>query len=837
MSGERLDYSHERQRHERFVGRAALLDRLDRLLVADGADRWVAVTGGPGMGKSALLSAWLARREAAGARVPHHFIRRGEYDWDDPAKLVGSLVAQLEERFPGQREPEADARMHPAARLAAMLARVSAGELAPRGERLVVLIVGLDEYDPPPGARPGDPLAAFLPHALPPGVSFLCASRPRHPYLSRIEARSGALVRIDLDAPELAAQNDATVREFWQREARSLGLGAMFIEEAVARAGGNFQHATMLRKYLGGLTTAQRRVKSIPGGLEALLDKLWDRIAAEPLAVHGLGILCAAREALTLEELGVAAGWAEEAQRRAFLWGARELLVETWRADQREYRLHHESIREFIARTLGDAVLRGHHAALASRIASWPVPADATTRRYALRHGLAHRAEAGDWEGSWRLAADASFLEAKCRELGAHEVEADVGLAAERCRASGDEALTRRFDDLLRVLRLAGRSCSIAPGELAAAVRNGLRELGFGADDLDEQPRLPIGATSPREHEGRAPVRRILHLSDLHFSSKEQATVWYAQLAADLRQQGAERLDALVVSGDLVERADPAEYDAARRFLEQLMAGFGLSPRQVALVPGNHDASWTLAKQAYRLHRREQHAGALVPGTYVEHGREVIEIRDEAAYRARLEPFAELYRAVKGAEYPLAFEDQGIVDDLADLGLCILGLNSAWETDHHFRDRAGIHPEALANALVRLGPAPAGQLRIAVFHHPIHGGEDSRIRDAAFLQQLAVHGFRLVLHGHVHKADAELYRHDRTEDGRRIELVAAGTFGASTREWVPGYPLQYNLLLVGPERITVETRCRREVNGAWEPDARWRQGPVKDPLPRYFIER
>jgi 3',5'-cyclic AMP phosphodiesterase CpdA len=270
--------------------------------------------------------------------------------------------------------------------------------------------------------------------------------------------------------------------------------------------------------------------------------------------------------------------------------------------------------------------------------------------------------------------------------------------------------------------------------------------------------------------------------------------------------------------------------------------GTGLSPRQIALVPGNHDVSWPLAGRAYRLHRRREYAGALVAGRYVEHGGDVIEVRDDEAYRERLAPFAELYRAVKGAPYPLAFEEQATVDELSELGLCILGLNSAWQIDHHFRDRAEIHPEALASALVRLGPAPAGQLRIAAFHHPIHsggghGGVDAQLRDSAFLQQLAVHGFGLALHGHVHRADAELYRYDRTEDGRRIELVAAGTFGAATREWVPGYPLQYNLLLVGPERITVETRCRREVGGAWEPDARWRQGPGKDPLPRYFIER
>src|SRR5512144_1909840 len=243
MSREPFDYSNERQRHEKFVGREALLAHLDELLVGDGADRWVVVTGGPGMGKSAILSAWLERREAAGAVVPHHFIRRGAYDWDDPAQMVGSLVAQIDERFPGAREPDPGARMHPAARLAKALSRVSEQELGPRRERLVVLIDGLDEYDPPAGALPGDPLAAFLPHALPRGVSFLCASRPRHPYVSSLEARDGDFVQIDLDDPDSAADNDATVRGYWEQAAPPLGLDAQFIDEAVARADGNLQHA------------------------------------------------------------------------------------------------------------------------------------------------------------------------------------------------------------------------------------------------------------------------------------------------------------------------------------------------------------------------------------------------------------------------------------------------------------------------------------------------------------------------------------------------------------------------------------------------------------------
>jgi len=57
---------------------------------------------------------------------------------------------------------------------------------------------------------------------------------------------------------------------------------------------------------------------------------------------------------------------------------------------------------------------------------------------------------------------------------------------------------------------------------------------------------------------------------------------------------------------------------------------------------------------------------------------------------------------------------------------------------------------------------------------------------------------------------------------------------------VPGYPLQYQLLRLTPagagRRLTVATRRRAALNGAWQPDACWRQGPGQDPLPRYTVD-
>jgi 3',5'-cyclic AMP phosphodiesterase CpdA len=103
------------------------------------------------------------------------------------------------------------------------------------------------------------------------------------------------------------------------------------------------------------------------------------------------------------------------------------------------------------------------------------------------------------------------------------------------------------------------------------------------------------------------------------------------------------------------------------------------------------------------------------------------------------------------------------------------------------------------------------------------------------MEQLAVSGFRFFLHGHIHKAETSQYRYDLTANGRKLDRICAGTFGAPVREWVLGYPLQYNLLKFEGDKLTVNTRRREELNGAWKPDAHWLMGAGQNPLPYYEI--
>jgi hypothetical protein len=53
--------------------------------------------------------------------------------------------------------------------------------------------------------------------------------------------------------------------------------------------------------------------------------------------------------------------------------------------------------------------------------------------------------------------------------------------------------------------------------------------------------------------------------------------------------------------------------------------------------------------------------------------------------------------------------------------ILILGLNSAWELDHHYKSRPSINPSALSKALnsIRQNQEYQNCLKIAVWHHPL----------------------------------------------------------------------------------------------------------------------
>src|SRR3954463_9092729 len=72
-------------------------------------------------------------------------------------------------------------------------------------------------------------------------------------------------------------------------------------------------------------------------------------------------------------------------------------------------------------------------------------------------------------------------------------------------------------------------------------------------------------------------MRRLAHLSDLHFGRVDPAAV-----EGLVRSPEAARPDLIVVSGDFTQSARTGEFRAARAFLDRL-------PAPTFAVPGNHD--------------------------------------------------------------------------------------------------------------------------------------------------------------------------------------------------------------------------------------------------------
>ncbi|NEQ66222.1 MAG: NACHT domain-containing protein [Symploca sp. SIO2D2] len=349
----------------------------------------------------------------------------------------------------------------------------------------------------------------------------------------------------------------------------------------------------------------------------------------------------------------------------------------------------------------------------------------------------------------------------------------------------------------------------------------------------------PIPTPKPQPYIPSTQLMYILHLSDLHITTPNQATLWSNQLAADLRNElDIPHLDALILSGDIANYSTPEEYQAAEQFFHNLRQDFPLEPEQIIIVPGNHDLNWQQSEQAYHLMDRKNYQGKLQEGQYIQETDTIIRVRDEKSYKQRFINFSQFYQAIANQPYPQEYDQQGLLYHLPQQNLLFLGLNSAWQLDHHYRSRASINMNALSKALteIRRNRDYDNCLKIAVWHHPLISAYEDRITDSAFLDQLAVAGFRFFLHGHIHEAETSNYRYDMSQDGRNLDQICAGTFGAPTQELVTGTPWQYNLLQFEPDQLTVRTRRRTKENGAWEADSIWRQGKGSASLDYYTIQ-
>lgn len=228
-------------------------------------------------------------------------------------------------------------------------------------------------------------------------------------------------------------------------------------------------------------------------------------------------------------------------------------------------------------------------------------------------------------------------------------------------------------------------------------------------------------------------MRRLLHISDLHFGAEDGLA-----LRAVERFAAQEAIDALIVSGDLTQKGRPYEFAAAAGWLGRFSA-------PVVVTPGNHDTS------LLNLYSRA--------------------VRPFARYARHTAPVA-----VEALQFP-------------DLWIATINTARGMQLRRNWALGA-VNAKQLDDVAAAFAQAPPGAVRALVCHHPLIGPPESPLRGSTrggfeAAAALAGMGVDLVLSGHLHVPFAQPLP---PGDGQTWS-IGAGTLSERKRGWNASFTL------------------------------------------------
>jgi len=211
----------------------------------------------------------------------------------------------------------------------------------------------------------------------------------------------------------------------------------------------------------------------------------------------------------------------------------------------------------------------------------------------------------------------------------------------------------------------------------------------------------------------------ILHLSDLHFGNQSRfaeqdlhklGKAFFRAVERARSQIGIQdKIQMVIVSGDLTEIGKPLEFKQANVFLDALSGEIGLVPTRFVLAPGNHDLSWPLCKKVA--------------------ADQEIEGFDDAELRRRMDAVKlQFYDAMLAGLYGKPLDEMpshrplasgGWLHDFPELRLSVAALNTCELESHRPEDHRGHLSLQQSEALMetwRQHPY-LDWLKIVVVHH------------------------------------------------------------------------------------------------------------------------
>ena len=243
-------------------------------------------------------------------------------------------------------------------------------------------------------------------------------------------------------------------------------------------------------------------------------------------------------------------------------------------------------------------------------------------------------------------------------------------------------------------------------------------------------------------------MRRIAHISDLHFGTEDPPVA--AGLLLDLAQH---KPHIVAVSGDLTQRARHSQFASAKAYLDQM-------PFPKIVVPGNHD------QPLFNLFHR-------------------------------------FLRPLHGYQKWITPELRPV---LQDEELTIVGINTA-RPDTHKSGRVSM--DQIHWLRETMCAAPRDHFKVLVAHHPVIPPEQNPKetvvgRAKIMLRTLDSCGCSLILAGHLHKAYSGDARPYHVEIKRSILVFQAGTAISRRRRDEAN---AYNLITIGDDRLLLEVRA------------------------------
>lgn len=238
---------------------------------------------------------------------------------------------------------------------------------------------------------------------------------------------------------------------------------------------------------------------------------------------------------------------------------------------------------------------------------------------------------------------------------------------------------------------------------------------------------------------------KILHLSDLHISSKEDSNhkILRNNIIKYIRDNNI-KIDAIVFTGDIIDRNDKSAYVLSVEFFNELLKACDLPTERLLIVPGNHD-----------MERDEVINGILdsekmISDKYIEQSWKYV--------CRRMGDYSEFVKELGIADVTNIEDGYGIrVIELDGKKICFNMINSAWSNkgNSDYRNLYVGRWQLEKNREELFGIVDK-DLVITMMHHPLSWLIDD---EAEMLREYMCHeekfNSHILLHGHIHDAKAQ----------------------------------------------------------------------------------